>query len=153
MNNKEEVILTNSYVPTRPKLYDHDEIDLHTRFLISNYNSVISDPDGYFEKAKFINFDVINNVCRGDKLEHSVKYYETLFKKKVDEELSDELHKNLFVSAAHRSERENLHLERELYLDHLKAVDRKEQLKQKGIYLSSMQKCKKCTDQCKSLPF
>ena len=79
MNNKKEVILTNRYVPTRPKLYDHDEMDLHTRFLISNYNSVISDPDSYFEKVKIINFDIINNVCRGDKLEHSVEYYETLF--------------------------------------------------------------------------
>ena len=71
----------------------------------------------------------------------------------MDEGLSNELHKNLFVSAAHRSERENIRLERELYLDHLKAFDRKEQLKQKDIYLSSMQKRKKCMDQCKSLPF
>ena len=59
MNNIKEVILTNSYVPTRPKLYDHDEMDLHTRFLISNYNSVFSDLDGCFEKVKFINFDII----------------------------------------------------------------------------------------------
>ena len=108
-------------------------MDLHTHFLMSNYNSIISDPDDYFEKVKFINFDIINNICREDELEHTVEYYETLFLKKVDEELSDELHKNLFVSAAHRSERENFCLERELYLDHPKAVDRKEQLKQKDI--------------------
>ena len=74
-------------------------------------------------------------------------------KKTVNEEFSNQLHKNLFVSAAHRSEREDARLERELYLDHLKAVDQKDQLKQKGIYLSSMQKRKKCMDQCKSLPF
>ena len=79
MSNKKEVILTNSYVPTRPKLYDHDEKDLHTRFLISNYNSIVSEPDSYFEKVKFINFDIINHVGRGDELEHSFEYYESLF--------------------------------------------------------------------------
>ena len=75
MNNKKEVILTNSYVPTRPKLYDHDEMELHTHFLISNYNNVISAPDGYFEKVKYINFDLIHHKCRGDKLKHDREYY------------------------------------------------------------------------------
>ena len=86
-------------------------------------------------------------------MEHDKKYYQTLFKKKIDEEINDKIQKCHFVSAAKKSERPDVYLEKKLELEHLKVKDVKEQLKQKGIYLSNMQKRKKCTDCCKSLSF
>ena len=68
--------------------------------------------------------------------------------KKVYRELKNNLHRNIFVSAAQRCERDNVRLEKDLQIDHFKAAHQKEQLRQKDIYLSSMQKRKKCTDQC-----
>ena len=90
-------ILTNSYVPTRPKFYnEHDKGDLHTRLQQETYNQIISNSDEYFEKATITNFDLIHHQCRGDELTHDRKYYETLFKKKVDFELNNQLHKDIF---------------------------------------------------------
>ena len=120
------VSLTNSYIAYRPRLYLQDEKDLQTRFLESHYNRIVSDPKHYFERVKITNFDLINHDCRGDELEHDRRYYETLFNRKIDDELINRLHTDLFVSAAERSEREDVRF---------------------------MQKRKKCTDHCKTLPF
>ena len=68
-----------------------------------------------------------------------------------DDELANSIHRYHFVSAAQRSEREDVRLEKDLQLDHFKTTDLKEQLKQKGVYLSYMQQRKKNTDHCKSL--
>ena len=76
-------ILRNSYVPTRPKFYNKDDKgDLDTRLQQETYNEIISNPDKYFEKTTITNFDLIHHHCRGDKLTHARKYYETLFKKR-----------------------------------------------------------------------
>ena len=37
-------ILTNSYLPRRPKTYAHDEKDLLTHFYETKYNNILSDP-------------------------------------------------------------------------------------------------------------
>ena len=152
MNRNKKFILTNSYEPHRPKTYLHDEKDLHTRHLEERYNKIVSSPDFYFERMKITNFDLINHECRGDDLEHDRHYYETIYKKRVDDELFDSIHRYHFVSAACRSGREDVHLDKELQAHHLR-TDLKEQLKQNGIYLSAMQKRKKCTVNCKTLPF
>ena len=153
MNQSTDIILTNSYIPYRPRLYLHDEKDLQTRFLQSHYNKIFSDPDFYFERVKITNFALINHECTGGDLEYDRPYYETLFKRKIDDDLINRLHRDLFVSAARRSECEDVRLEKDLQSDHFKATNLKEWLKQKGIYLSSMQKRKKCTDHCKFVPF
>ena len=153
MNKSKNVIYTNNYIPYRPRLYRHDKKDLSVRFLEEKYNRIISDPDDYFANVKFINFDLINNQCRGDALKHDREYYETLFKKNVDSELVNSLHKDHFVTAAQRSERQDVRLENDLQQAHFEATNLKEWLKQKGVYLSSMQKRKKATDDCKTLPF
>ena len=153
MNKSRNVIYTNNYVPHRPRLYTHDKKDIHIRFLEEKYNKVVSDPDDYFAMVNFTNFDLINHECRGDELGHDRQYYETLFKKNIDSELLNKLHSDLFVSAAQRCERQDVRLEKVLQLDHFKTTDLKEQLKQKGIYLSSMQRRKKTTDGFKTLPF
>ena len=91
-------ILRNSYVPTRPKFYNKDNKgNLDTRLQQETYNEIISNPDKYFEKTTITNFDLIHHHCRGDKLIHDRKYYETLFKKKVDFEFNNQLRKDAFL--------------------------------------------------------
>ena len=93
-NNKK--ILRNSCVLTRSKFYNkHEKVDLDTR--LQQENEIISDPDEYFEKTTITNFDLIHHHCRGDKLIHDRKYYETLFKKKVDFEFNNQLRKDVFL--------------------------------------------------------
>ena len=71
-------ILRNSYVLTRLKFYNkHNKGGLDTQQ--ETYNEIISNLDKYFEKTIITNFDLIHHYCRGDKLTHGRKYYETLF--------------------------------------------------------------------------
>ena len=53
----------------------------------------MSNPDFYFERMKIKNFDLINNECRGVDLEHNRHYYKTIYKKRVDDELFDGIHR------------------------------------------------------------
>ena len=139
MNRSKNVISVNNHIPYRPRLYTHDEKDIDVRFLEDRYNKVIFDPDDYFARVKFLNFDIINHECRVDELEHDRDYYETLFKKNVEAEIVIVLHRDSFVSAARRCERQDVRLEKDLLSDHFKNNNLKEQLKQKGVYLSAMQ--------------
>ena len=118
MNKSKNVIYINNYILYRPRLYTNNEKDLNVRFLEEKYNRIISDLDNYFTKVKLINFDLVNNECRRDELEHDRQYYETLLKKNIDSELLNKLHRDLFVTAAQRSERQDIHLEKDLQLDH-----------------------------------
>ena len=118
MSKSKNVIYINNYILYRPRLYTNDEKDLNVRFLEEKYNRIISDLDNYFTKVKLINFDLVNNECRRDELEHDRQYYETLLKKNIDSELLNKLHRDLFVTAAQRSERQDIHLEKDLQLDH-----------------------------------
>ena len=99
------------------------------------------------------NFDLIHHQCRGDKLTHNRKYYKTLFTKKVDLELNNQLHKDVFLSSAQRCELKDIYFEKDLQKDHFNRNFVKEELKKKGIFLLSVQKRKKYTDECKSLSF
>ena len=73
-------VLTNSYVPTRPKFYNkHGKGNLDSRLQQAEYDEIISNSDEFFEKATITNFDLIHHQCRGDKLTHDREYYETLF--------------------------------------------------------------------------
>ena len=93
------------------------------------------------------NFDLIHHHCRGDKLTRDRKYYETLFKKKVDLELNNQLHQDVFLSSAQRCEGKDVYFEKYLQKDRFNGTFVKEELKKKGIFLSLMQKRKKCTDE------
>ena len=64
------------------------------------------------KKMTITNFNLIHHHCRGDKLTHNRKYYKTLFKKKVDFELNNQLHKDVFLSSAQRRERKDVYFEK-----------------------------------------
>ena len=106
-------ILRNSYEPTRAKFYKkHGKGDLDTRFQRADYDKSISNSDEYFEKVTITNFDLIHQQCIGDKPLHGRKYYETSFKKKVEHELNNRLHRDVFLSSALRCERKDVYFEK-----------------------------------------
>ena len=144
---------TNSYIPIRPKkLNERDKFDLDARLQQMTFNEIIQNPDNYFENAFITNFDLIHNQCRGDELKHDRKYYETLFKEKLNSEIKEIDQKNRFVSAAINSERKDVYIEKQIYEDHYSRKLLREKLNKNGVFLSNMRR-KKCTDDCKSLPF
>ena len=116
------------------------------------FDEIIQNPDNYFRNAFITNFDLIHNQCRGDELKHDRKYYETLFKEKLNSEIKEIDQKNRFVSAAINSERKDVYIEKQIYEDHYSRKLLREKLNKNGVFLSNMRR-KKCTDDCKSLPF
>ena len=148
--SRRRIILTTNYIPYKPKSYFYDEKGRLPHYYESQCDKIVSNPDFYFDRVKIINFDLTNNECRGDDLEHDRKYHETLCKKQIDKHLVNRIHRYHFVAVAQRFEREDVRLEKDLQLDHFRGTNLKENLLQKGIYISSMLKCKKNTDCCKS---
>ena len=137
----------NNYVPTAV----NDVYDLHTRLNKDKYDEIISDFDYHFSNCFITNFDLIHNECRGDKLEYSRKFYETVFSERMKKNLREKDRKN-FCASAIKSERKDLYFEKKVIIEHFKKRD---ELESRGIYLSSMRKkfyCKK-TEDCKSIKF
>ena len=133
-------------------LNEHDKFDLDARLQQMTFNEIIQNPDNHFENAFITNFDLINNQCRGDKLTHDRKFYETLFKEKLNSEINDIEQKDRFVSAAINSERKDVYIEKEIYKDQFSRKLFREKLNKNGVFLSNMRR-KKYSDDCKSLPF
>ena len=121
------------------------------------YEKIINDPEYHFENSYVTNFDLIHHQCRGDKLEHNKKHYETISKQKVDKEIKKNNIKDSFISNAFNSKRKDIFLRKDLLSEHFNRINLEEKLEQKHIFLSSMKKRafikKKYTDDCKSLPF
>ena len=143
----------NSYILTRSKLLnEHDKFDLDVQLQQMAFNEIIQNPDNYFENVFITNFDLIHNQCRGDKLKHDRKYYETLFKEKLNFEINDINQRDCFVSATINSERKDVYIEKKIYKNQFSRKLLREKLNKNGVFLSNMRR-KKCTDDCKSLPF
>ena len=141
----------NSYVPTKVRETDKD-LDLKLKEM--KYNDIVKDCDFHFENCYITNFDLIHHECRGDKLQFSRKFYETIFYDSVKKNL-DEINQEKFLSSAIKSERSNVNIEKKLIIEHFKRESLERNLEKKGIFLSAMRKkfyCKK-TDECKSIKF
>ena len=141
----------NSYVPTKVTETDKD-LDLKLKEM--KYNDIVKDFDFDFENCYITNFDLIHHECRGDKLQFSRKFYETIFYDSVKKNL-DEINQEKFLSSAIKSERSNVNIEKKLITEHFKRESLERNLEKKGIFLSAMRKkfyCKK-TDECKSIKF
>ena len=119
------------------------------------YNEIMKDFDYHFKNCYISNFDLIHNECRGDKLNFSRRFYETITYSDVKKKLSTNF-ENKFISSAIKSERKDLHIEKKIITENFRTVEEiKEKFESKGIFLSSMRKrfyCKK-TDNCKSLKY
>ena len=141
----------NNYVSA--KVTDTNK-DLHLKLKQMTCNDIVKDFDYHFENCYITNFDLINHECRGDKLNFSRKFYETIFFADVKKNL-DEINQKKFISSAIKSERTDLNIEKKLVIEHFKRESFERNLEKKGVSLSAMRKkfyCKK-TDECKSIKF
>ena len=156
MNGKRYPV--QNYVPTNPmksvsKKFGHN---LDTTLQKMTFTKIVNDPDYHFENCYVINFDLIHHECRGDELSHSKKYYETIYKKNINEEINCDNSRYRFLSSAIKSQRKDVSFEKEIFSEHFNRNNLEKKLEKKGIFLSSMKKkayLNKKTDDCKSLMF
>ena len=156
---------TQNYVPHNPEnnFYGRER-DLDSTLKKMTFDKIVTDPDYHFQNCYVTNFDLIHNECRGDPLSHSREYYETIYKKKLNDEIKSEDLSYRFFSTAVRSERKDLSFEKSLVKEHFDRDVLEKKLEKEGIFLSSMksraylrkkktEECKSLTDDCKSLKF
>ena len=120
------------------------------------FNEIVNDPCYHFENSYVSNFDLIHHECRGDELSYSRKHYETIWNKKIKEELVSEDIQNRFISSAIKFKRKDVTIEKQVFKEHFNREIVEENLQKKGAFLSSMKKkanFKRKTDDCKSLLF
>ena len=132
-----------SYVPKKVE----NVYDLDSRLNDEKNKKILNDLDGHFQKCYITNFDLIHNECRGDKLNFSKKFYQTVYSKELRENLNFK-DQNDFIAKGIRSERNDLYFEKKIYIDHFERVKKFEE---KGIFLSNMRKKAyfKKTDDCR----
>ena len=144
-----KTLLTNSYIPTRPKKYNNqqDRFDLDDRLNQMKFNEIIENSDSYFENVKLTNFDLIHNECNGSELSYSRGYYQSLFKEKLDSEITDQKQKNSLISSAIKCHRDNVLIEKKIIDEHFI-----QKFEKKIFFLSNMRrmKFKKKPDDCKN---
>ena len=159
MNSNRYPVL--NYVPYNPnKEINHIKFghDLDYTLKKHAYERIISNPKYHFQNCYVINFDIIHNECRGDKLTHSRKFYNTIFNKNINEEFTNDNSKNRFISNAINCERSDIFLEKDVLKEHFMKVNLEKKLEKHNVFLSAMKKRaflkkKKYTDDCKSLFF
>ena len=142
----------NNYVQTKVTETNKD-LDLKLKEM--TYNETLKDLNYHFKNCYITNFDLINNECRGDKLDFSRKFYESIFFADVKKNLN-EIDQEKFISAAIKSERIDLNIERKLIIEHFCKKESFEKiLEKKGIFLSAMRKkfYYKKTEDCNSIKF
>ena len=110
----------NSYIPIQPKKYNYrqDRFDLDDRLNQMKFNEIMENSDFYFENVKLTNFDLIHNDCNGSDLSYSRSYYQTLFKEKLDSEITDQKQKNSFISSAIKYHRDDVLIEKKIIDEH-----------------------------------
>ena len=140
----------NSYIPTKVT----EVHDLHSRLNKMKFDEITEDFDYHFKNCYVMNFDLIHHECRGDKLNHSRNFYQTIFYNQMKKNLSEEDQKK-FISLAIKAEREDVNYEKKVITEHFKKISFEENLEKKGIFLSAMRKkfYFKKTEDCKSIKF
>ena len=133
----------NNYIPTKGKTeckwYEHD---LMSYIDVLKYNKFIKNVDDHFQRAKVINFDIIYQECRGDEVEYSKKFYQTIENK--DFKNHDNNIREEALTSAIKSERKDVYVYSTLI---------KKNLTSNGIFVKRSKRNKKTTDDFKSLKF
>ena len=75
----------SSYIPpyVKDNLKWYEKEGLITYFNQLEYKEFKKDRDAYINETKIINFDIIHHICRGDKLEKTIKEHNTVKKEKL----------------------------------------------------------------------
>ena len=129
---EERTIYVNNYIPYYPVKKDI----LHDTLLKDKYEKINKNKKEYFRDAKIVNFDIINNECRGDSLQNSMKYYQTIHKENL--QCAKQEDKEEFISEAIKSRREDLYIEKDIINEHFKLTPEliKFKLKNKALFSS-----------------
>ena len=125
----------NSYIPTKVT----EVYDLNSRLIDMKYNEIMQDLEYHFQNCYITNFDKIHHECRGDKLNFSKKYYETIFYDQLKKNVCEVDHEK-FISSAIRSKREDMNFERKVIIEHFNKLKVEKELERKGVFLSAMKK-------------
>ena len=129
---EKRTICVNNYIPYYPVEKDI----LHDTLLKDKYEKINKNKKEYFRDAKIVNFDIINNECRGDSLQNSMKYYQTIHKENL--QCAKQEDKEEFISEAIKSRREDLYIEKDVINEHFKLTPEliKFKLKNKALFSS-----------------
>ena len=127
----EKTIHVNNYIP----YYPLQKNILHDTLLRDKYENINENKKKYFRNAKIVNFDIINNECRGDSLQNSVQYYQTI--NKHDLQCARQEDKEEFISEAIKSRREDLYIKKDVINDHFKLTPELIKFKKKNKALFS----------------
>ena len=100
-----------------PQYTPPEERDFFSYYDDLKYEIFIQDPDDSLKKTKIINFDLIHNQCRGDKLDNSQQYYQTVFEENLARYKKQD--KEKFVGSALRNQKEvDIFVERKIVSEH-----------------------------------
>ena len=110
--------LVNKYipevVPSNLKWFERDGLFTYIDQL--KYESFISGPDKYFEKAEVTNFEMIHNRCRANPRTVSDKNYQTVAS--FDVKRMPQKERKRAICASLRTERKYFFVEKKLSLSH-----------------------------------
>ena len=141
MNSKRYPV--QNYVPTNPMKrlgssnFGHD---LDSTLQKIAFKKIIDDPEYHFENCFITNFDLIHHECRGDKLFYIRKHYQTIFNKKINEEITTDNLRYRFISSGIKSKRKDVIFEKEVFNEHFNRNKLEKELEKKSVFLSSMKK-------------
>ena len=150
MNSKKYSVI--NYVPTKVKTQTEKDLDLILKEM--TYNDILNDIDYHFENCYITNFDLIHNECRGDKLNFSRRFYQTISLDELNKNILSHNQKQKFISSAIKSERNDLYIEKKLLREHFNRDEIEKTLEKNNIFLSSIRKKFFANiDYCKSLDY
>ena len=130
--NSERYPIQN-YVPINPKIKSCGR-DLNFTLQKMTFDKIVADPDYHFRNCYVTNFDLIHHECRGDELLHSRDQYETIYKKKLNDEIKSEDLKYRFLSAAIKSERKDVVFEKSIFSEHFTRDNLEKKLEKKCVF-------------------
>ena len=133
-----ETVYVNNYIPYYPVNKDC----LHDTLLRDKYKKITENKENYFIEAKVMNFDIINHRCRGDPLQNSVKYYETIYQENLRRAKEEDI--NEFIGEAIKSKRKDLYINNDVLNGHFKLNQKliEFKLKNKALFSSMHKKYK-----------
>ena len=102
----------SSYIPpyVKENLKWYEKEGLITYFQQLEYKEFKRDRDTYINQTKILNFDIIHHMCRGDKLEKTIKEHNTIRKENLKQMPPSE--KYAAVAACFRSSNKNIFVEK-----------------------------------------
>ena len=124
---------SQNYVPTKAKARTaYDTLDDTLNRM--TFNEIINNTDYHFENSYITNFDLIHHNCRGDPLNHTKKYYETISYEKLNNEIISKEDRASFISSAIKSERKDVFIEKKIFKEHFNREEIEKKLQKKKCF-------------------